>query len=138
MKTKLGITAGLYAAITVLVAYFAGYIGLALLVGYALIREENAWLRKMVVKVLLLTITFSVAYAVINFLPDIVGAIDSLLTTFGVEEFNTYAFNNFFYFLTDVVGIVEKVVFLVLGVTVIAEKEVKIPLIDIIANKFAA
>ncbi len=138
MKTKLGISAGLVAAATVLISYFAGYVALLLILGYILICEENAWLKKTAVKVLLLNVAFSLIYALVNVLPDAVGALQSLLNVFSVEDFSTYAFNNFFYFITDAVSLVEKIVFIVIGITVIAEKDIKLPVVDTFVDKHVA
>lgn len=49
-KTKLGITVGALGAITFFAGFFGGYLAAIVLAGYALLFEENAWLKRSVVK----------------------------------------------------------------------------------------
>ena len=49
-KTKLGITTGLLAALAYFTGCFSGYLLLFLVAGYVLLKEEDEWLRKNVVK----------------------------------------------------------------------------------------
>ena len=59
-KSKLGLPVGLFGALIFAMAYFGGYTVLFLLVGYVLIREEDAWLRRTAVKAVLVSVAFSV------------------------------------------------------------------------------
>ena len=58
-KTRVGITAGAFGAAACLAGFFGGYVAVILLAGYVLLFEENAWLRRCVVKVFVIMLFFS-------------------------------------------------------------------------------
>jgi hypothetical protein len=135
MKTKLGISAGFFAAIAVLLAYFAGYTPFLLVLGYALLAEDNAWLKKSLIKVLIIDLAFSALYVVIGLLPNAISLIEDLLRIFSVH-FYPSAFHSFFSFLNGCVGFLEKIVFVLIAVFLITEKEIKIPVLDNLLKKY--
>ena len=63
-KTKLGITVGALGAITFFAGFFGGYLAAIVLAGYALLFEENAWLKRSVVKAVVLMVFFSVTVSI--------------------------------------------------------------------------
>ncbi len=71
-KTKLGLSASLFAAILFCAAYFGGYVAAIIIAGYILIAEESVWLKKMALRCLLIMIAFSVISLAINFVPDLI------------------------------------------------------------------
>lgn len=78
MKTKLGISVGLFAAIL----YFSGLVDgmvLFLLAGYALLCEDNKWLRRAAVKAMLVVVIFAVGYGAAGAVSDLFDALASLL-----------------------------------------------------------
>ena len=109
-KTKLGISIGFYAALTFLVTFFAGYIGLVLMAGYALFAESDLWLKKTVVKVGLIAVFFSVIRAVIGFIPDILTFIENIVRIFN-NSFYIPVVYNLLNSLDSIIDILEKAVF---------------------------
>ena len=136
-KTKLHIPATLLAALACLLAYYSGYLILGILVGYVLLVEDNAWLKKFSLKVLLLMLIFSVVNTVLYLLPDLIDILFSFLRIFGV--YNRPDFFNFidnvFNFLSQIISLLKMVVFLLLGAATLFGKDVKIPGLDTFVEK---
>ena len=84
-KTKLGITIGLAAAGIYALTLVGGYIPAVLLLGYVLIREENAWLRWSAVRALALALFFSLINVFIDFVPDIANFVVTLINVFKTD-----------------------------------------------------
>ena len=82
-KTKLGISVGLLAAIVYFLGLFSGYVATIVLVGYILIVEDNAWLKKTSVKAVVLMLGFSLVYSVLGLIPGLISFINSLVNIFG-------------------------------------------------------
>ena len=81
-KTKLGITVGALGAITFFAGFFGGYLAAIVLAGYALLFEENAWLKRSVVKAVVLMVFFSVTVAIINVIPDLLEFVGNIASVF--------------------------------------------------------
>lgn len=129
MKTKLGVSVGVLAAATYFMGLFGGYIALIALVGYVLLFEQDSWLRKSAVKAFALCVLFSIIYALVGFIPDLMGMVDSFLGIFG-GDFNISFINYGVYFLQDIIGLVEKVVFLILGLLAFRQNTINMGPID--------
>jgi len=137
-KTKLGISVGLYAAITFLVSLFSGYLGLILLVGYALYAESDLWLKKTVVKAFLITVAFSVINYVIGFIPDILGFVESLVGLFS-PYFRVPVVHSLLNALSTAIRILEKVVFLLAAIISLKKGKLSLGPVDKLIDKhFAA
>lgn len=74
-KTKIGVSVGLLGAAIYFMGLFSGYLTVVLLIGYVLLFEENEWLRKSAVKAVALMVVFSLAAAVMNLIPNVIGEI---------------------------------------------------------------
>lgn len=129
MKTKLGVSVGVLAAATYFMGLFGGYIALIALVGYVLLFEQDSWLRKSAVKAFALCVLFSIIYALVGFIPDLMGLVDSFLGIFG-GDFSITFINYGVYFLQDIIGLVEKVVFLILGLLAFRQNTINMGPID--------
>lgn len=69
-KTKLGVTVGLLGAAVYFSALFASYIPVIMIAGYILLAEENEWLRKAVIKAVVLLMSIEVFLAIVSLIPD--------------------------------------------------------------------
>ena len=135
MKTKLGISTGVFAAITFLVACFGGYTPVLLLVGYVLICESDEWLKKAVLKALGVMLVVSFCVTVINLLPNVFGWINSLLGFFNTNV-NFGPINNFLGLFTRAIDIAETCFLLVLGAKALKNETVKVPVVDGLIDKY--
>ena len=134
-KTKLGITVGALGAITYFVGLFSGYLIAIILAGYVLLFEENAWLKRSVVKAIVLMIFFSVLIAVINLIPDMIGFVEDILSVFN-GYFTIVKVNQIITVLVSGINIVERVLFLGLGIKALSQGTIVIPFIDTKVSKY--
>ena len=133
-KSKLGISVGLLGAITCITALCGGFTPTFLLVGFILLTENNEWLKKLSVKVVVLMVVFSALSSVIYLIPDAIGAINDLTMVFG-QSFSISFVSNLVYFCLDVVDILEKVVLLILALKALSMGDVVVGPIDNAVNK---
>ena len=133
-KTKLGISVGLMGAILYCFGLFGGAIVTVAAVAYVLICEENEWLKKTAIKVVVLMLLFPVAQMVIGVIPDLAGIVADLLNIFkvGVNLSIIYSIESL---LRGLISIAEYVVFAILAVMALAQKTVTIPLLDPFIDK---
>lgn len=140
MKTKLGISVGLLGAATYFTGFFGGYVIAGILAGYILLVEENVWLKKTAVKAVALLIGFSLLSAVVNLIPNIFDFIETLIRIFDqyfVFEAEIFAvIDRLVSFVLTALNLVEKVVFIVLGLKALNQGTIKIPVIDNLVNKY--
>lgn len=134
-KTRLGITVGALGAITFFAGLFGGYLAAIVLAGYALMFEENAWLKRSVVKAIVLMVFFSVTIATINIIPDLLGFIGDIASVFN-GTFSIIKVNQFVNVLVSGLNLVEKVLFLGLGVKALSQGTIVIPFIDKKVSKY--
>ena len=124
-KTKLGVTVGALGAITYFTGFFSGYTVAVLLAGYVLLFEENGWLKRSVVKSIVLLAFFSVTIGVINLIPDVIGFIDRVANVFN-GNFSIAVVSRVAAVVVAALNILEKILFLGLGIK--ALKQETIPL----------
>ncbi len=134
-KTKLGISVSLLLGILYLFGIFGGYIITGIAVGYVLLREENAWLKKQSVRVIALMLLFSLLGAAIDLIPDILGVFTKLLEVFSVFYYFSF-FRSVFGVLGAVLAVLRTVCFAGLGVLAVFGKTVKLPIVDPIVDKY--
>ena len=134
-KTRLGISVGLFGAALFFTCFFGGYVAAFLLAGYVLLFEENAWLRKAVVRGIALMIGFSLLYALVNLIPDALGFIGDIAVLFN-GSFNYIVISNIVSVLTSALIIAEKVLFIALGVKALTQGTIKLPVIDALVDKY--
>lgn len=134
-KTKLGITVGALGAITYLAGFFSGYLVAIILAGYVLLFEENAWLKRSVVKAIVLMTFFSMLVAALNLIPDMIGFIASIATVFN-GHFVIAKVNQIITMLISGINVVEKVLFLGLGFKALSQGTIVIPFIDTKVSKY--
>ncbi|MBR6358283.1 MAG: hypothetical protein IKS11_01425 [Lachnospiraceae bacterium] len=129
MKTKLGISAGAFAALTFLMAIYGGYTVILLAIGYVLIAERNEWLRTTVVKAGVIMLFFSIVSTLLYAIPDLLGWINSFLNIFD-KRFNYSVVTNIVRFLDDTLVIIRRVLFLLLALFALGMKTIKIGFVD--------
>lgn len=134
-KTKLGITVGALGAITFFAGFFGGYLAAIVLAGYALLFEENAWLKRSVVKAVVLMVFFSVTVAIINVIPDLLEFVGNIASVF-YGNFSIIKVNQIVNVLVSGLNLVEKVLFLGLGVKALSQGTIVIPFIDKKVSKY--
>ena len=134
-KTKLGLNVGMMAALVYMVCNFAGYTVALMLVGYVLLCEDNAWLKKCALTGTLIMIALSVCNSVINLIPNIISIPLDLLNIFG---FNLYF--NFLYEITNLlynlISLAETVVLLMLSFKAVSKLDLPVPVIDKLVEMF--
>lgn len=136
-KTKLGISVALAAAALYFLGLFGGYIITGIAVGYVLLREENLELKKESVRVLLLMFAFSLLSTALGLIPSVLSIISNLLEVIDVHYYFTF-FHRVFDVLISLVSLLKTVVFLLLGLSAVFRKGVKLPVIDPIIKKYMA
>lgn len=134
MKTKLGISVTMLAAATYLLGLFNGNLALLLVAGYVLICETDEWLKKSVVKALVISLAFSVISAVIGFVPNAISLVDDLFNIFG-GSFGISFITRIIAFINNVLGVFEKLLMLALAAMAASNKTIKLPVIDDIIDK---
>lgn len=134
MKTKLGISVALMAALAYFMGFFGGMVSVVLFTGYVLLFEENEFVRKSAVKSFLIMAAFAVLYALIGFIPNIINLINSLLSIFG-KNFSISVVSRIINFIQLALELLEKILFLALGFLALGKKNMKISVIDKFVEK---
>lgn len=137
MKTKLGISTGLLAALTYFAALFGGF-GLALifLAGYILLVENDEWLKRMAVKAVVFTVTMTVLYWIVSIIPSIFAIINDFIALFNGEYFSIEWISEIVEILHSVLSFVENVLLILLGIKALSKSTIYVPVIDGMVNKF--
>ena len=133
-KTKLGIAKTLFAAIVCLLGLYGGYTPMLLVLGYVLLVEDDAWLKKFAVKILVIMLAFSVASTVISLIPDLMNLVYSLLGIFGVNIYLS-VIDRAFNFLSGVLYLAKTLLLVFLAVISFLGKSFKLPLVDDLLDK---
>lgn len=134
-KTKLGLSVGLLGAIFFFVGFFGGYLVTILMAGYILLVEDNAWLKRVTVKGVVLMLFFSVVAALVNFIPNIMGFIDEIFRIFNGSFYLSFV-SNIINVLLTILNLTEKVLFLLLGFKALKQETVIIPALDAFVSKY--
>ena len=136
-KSKLGISVALLSAICWLLGYYGGYTVAVLAVGYVLVREENEWLKKSVLKLLVLMLAFSLANTVLYLLPTVMNLLYSFLEIFKVSFYLSFI-DRILNFFSNILSFVKMVLFMAVAFLPLLGKEVKLPLVDDLLDKLLA
>lgn len=133
-KTRLGITVGLLGSAMFFMGLFSGYFTALLLAGYILLFEQNAWLRRSAVKAISLMVFFSLVVMLLNIIPDLCSVINNFVFIFN-GSFNITVLDRFFNALVSGVNVIEKIVFMILGLKALSQGTIVIPMIDKFISK---
>ena len=130
-KGKFGITMAAVAALAFVLAFLNIYTVLILLVGYAIIAENNNWLTRQVLHALYLRVAFTIASVLISGLFSGINALFSLVRAYGVMSVMS-SINSFF---QVVLNIVLFLICIMAFLKVVKEQDVKIPVISDLVDK---
>lgn len=135
MKTKLGISVSLMGALLYFGGLFGGYVVLALMVGYVLLKEEDLWLKRAALKSVLVCVSYSILYYVISLVPNLYSIFSSFLSIFDATM-PGYFFVSLSNVLQTLLYIARTVILLLLGIMSLLHKnDAKDPL-DPLVEKF--
>ena len=129
MKSKLGISVGLFGAGIYLGNLVGGILVSILLLGYVLLFEENEWLKVSVIKATVLSMFFTFVTMVVELVPRTIGTIDNLMRIFD-GDFTMQFLSRLTLFLNYGIGLLEMVVFLLLAVKALNQRTMNIPVVD--------
>ena len=128
-KTKLALPVTMVAAAAWLLGLYGGYVIAGILIGYVLLKEDSQWLKKNCLRVLIGMLAFSVAFTVINLLPNLLELLYSFLRIFNVNIYLDFL-HEIFNLLYSVVSLIKTVLFILMGVAAALNKDFKIPVLD--------
>lgn len=134
-KTKLGISVGLFGAMVYFGGLFGGYLLTVLLAGYVLWFEEDEWLKKSVIKAVTLMVCFSLLVTAINLIPNTISFINSFVLMFG-GSFSITVVSQLSYVLINALDILEKVIFILLGLKALKQETLAISAVDKLIDKY--
>lgn len=134
-KTKLGISATFMVALTYFLGLYGGYVITGILVGYVLLAEEDLRLKKQALSVLALMLLFSLVSTVLGLTPSILSLLSDLLEIVNVHYYFTF-FHRTYEFLGSVLSLLKTVLFVVLGMLAVFGKDVKLPVIGRLIEKY--
>lgn len=134
-KTRLGISVGMLGAAIYLTGLFSGYLVAVLMAGYVLLFEENGWLKRSAVKAVSLMVFFSFITVLVNLIPNAMSCIGYIASMFG-GSFHIGFISNLVSAVTSAIDIIEKVLFLALGVKALNQGTIVVPVVDKMINKY--
>lgn len=134
-KTRLGISVGMFGAAIYLTGLFSGYLVAVLLAGYVLLSEENGWLKKSAVKAVSLMVFFSFITVLINLIPNAMSCIGYVASMFG-GSFRVGFISNLVSAVTSAIDIIEKLLFIGLGVKALNQGTIAVPVVDKLVGKY--
>jgi len=132
-KTKLGITIKLFGG----ALYFIGLVGLTPLViaaGYALIIEENAWLKRVAVKAVAVVLFFAILSGAISLLSDSSSFLSNLVALFD-GSINLAAVNRIISLLRIALSFIQTLCLLILGFKALRMKDAGVGSVDKTVDK---
>lgn len=135
-KTKLGISQGMLGAVVYFSAALLGYISLFIIGGYILLVEKTEWLKKCVVKAVVLMLMYSLISTVIGIVPQIFSfgsGDDSLFGTYYLYLTGAYSIAAV---ILVVLNLVRIGLFIALGVKALNEKTIRIPVVDRVIDAY--
>jgi len=134
MKTKIGLSAGAYAAITFLLALFGGYTPLIIAVGYVLIFESNDWLKSTVLKALCLMVCLSLLSTLLTLIPDLFSFFDDCANVFnGNVPYGKLS--QVIIVFRDIISLFRTVFFIILAIMALKMKTIKFGPVDKFVEK---
>ena len=140
-KSKLGLSVGLFGAIL----YFIGAMGHSILIlvlaaGYIMLFEQSEWLKKTVIKALILSIFFGILFILVNAIMMVVFLISNTVFNMRILR-NEFQFNilniisTLSHTLPQIIRAVEVIIFAAFGFAAYKQKDIKISFIDRIINR---
>lgn len=134
-RTRLGISVGMLGAAIYLMGLFSGYLVAVLLTGYVLLFEENAWLKRSAVKAVSLMAFFSFITVLVNLIPNAMSCISYIASMFG-GNFHASFISDLVSAVTSIIDIIEKLLFIALGLKALNQGTIAVPVVDKLINKY--
>ena len=128
VKTKLGVSVGLLAA----GVYFIGLIAttpLLLAAGYVIIAEEDAWLRKSVVRTIIIVVSFAVLSTFLGLLDNSTTLVTNIVQLFRLTV-SMADVDRVIRILQMILNIAERVILLTMGFVALRQGAVRLAPID--------
>ena len=135
-KTKLGISQGMLGAVVYFTAALLGYVSLFVVGGYILLIEKTEWLKKCVVKAVVLMLLYSLLSTVIGLIPQV----------FSYGSGDDALIGGYYLYLAGAYQVVAVVLvvlnfariglFIALGVKALNEKTITIPIVDKLIDRY--
>uniref|UniRef100_UPI00405609A0 hypothetical protein n=1 Tax=Agathobacter sp. TaxID=2021311 RepID=UPI00405609A0 len=135
-KTKLGISQGMLGAAVYFTAALLGYISLLILGGYILLVEKTEWLKKCVVKAVVLMLLYSLLSTLIGLIPQMFSygsGEEALLGGYYLYWAGAY---QIIAAVLVVLNLARIGLFIALGVKALNEKTIIIPVVDKLIDKY--
>lgn len=133
-KTKFGVSVGLVGAFLCLMAGFGSGLVAYVLMGYILLKEENEWLKKTCVRVLVITVAVLLLDAAVNVLPGFLSLLNSFTGIFG-QYVNIEVINKICSFICHAVGFAKNILLLIMAFKALKQESFEIQLIEEKVNK---
>lgn len=133
-KSNLGVSVGFIGALAYLAAFVNSFVGLLLIVGYVLLREENIWLRKNVLKAMVLYIGFLLLGIAVRLIPNFFSLLNTFLSIFRFN-FVSAAFTGIFGTLMKLLSYCAKLLYLALGVMALTQRTIAFAPLDKFIDK---
>jgi hypothetical protein len=133
MKTKLGISAELFGA----ALYFTGLISiipLVLMAGYALIVEQDEWLKKTAVKAVGVVIFFAILSSAVGLLSNSSSFISDIVSLLQ-GSINLSWLNRIISICRTAISFIQALVLLLLGFTALKRGDIKLGSVDKVIEK---
>lgn len=118
-----------------LTGLFSEYMVAILISGYILLFEENSWLKRSAVKVVSLMVIFSFIIVLINLIPNAISSINYIISMFG-GNFYAGVLLNLISAVTSIIDIIEKILFIRLGVKSLHQGTIAVPIVDNLISKY--
>lgn len=131
-KTKLGISIGIVGA----ALYFLACINIIpafLLAAYVLLNEENEWLKKTAIKMMIVTVSFSLLLVGVGLIQDIFGVLNSVINWVSISNFTVPL--NLDRILQYIISFIQDFVLIVMGFKALSMGTVKSAFVDKLIDK---
>ena len=135
-KTKLGISQGMLGAAVYFTAALLGYISLFIVGGYILLVEKTEWLKKCVVKAVVLMLLYSLLSTVVGLIPQMFSfssGEDALLGGYYLYLAGAYQIAAA---VLVVLNLTRIGLFIALGLKALNEKTITIPIVDKLIDRY--
>ena len=133
-KSNLGVSVGFIGALAYLAAFVNSFVGLLLIVGYVLLREENIWLRKNVLKAMVLYIGFLLLGIAVRLIPNFFSLLNTFLSIFRFN-FISAVLTGIFGTLMKLLSYCAKLLYLALGVMALTQRTIAFAPLDKFIDK---
>ncbi|MCQ2521156.1 MAG: hypothetical protein MJ105_02160 [Lachnospiraceae bacterium] len=134
MRTKLGISAGLLAAIMYWCGFFSGIVPLIIIAGYVFLKEENDFLKRTALKAVVFLLAFFVIKELLVIIPVMIGDVLDIVNTYSGNYYSLNKVTQVFYTIRDIVGWAQTFFFVFVGFASLKLKDIPFAPLDKIVD----